>query len=51
MTRKSVYLAIGVNLDGTKEALGLWIEENEGARFWLKVVNQLAIKFEGRLPL
>ena len=41
VTRKSVYLAIGVNLDGTKEALGLWIEENEGARFWLKVVTEL----------
>ena len=32
---KAVYLAIGVNLDGAKEVLGMWISENEGAKFWL----------------
>jgi len=39
--RKSVYLAIGVNVDGIKEVLGMWIEETEGAKFWLKVITEL----------
>jgi transposase-like protein len=38
---KSVYLALGVAADGTREVLGLWIEQNEGAKFWLKVMNEL----------
>ncbi|MBN2546967.1 MAG: IS256 family transposase [Spirochaetes bacterium] len=38
---KSVYLALGINLEGQKEALGMWIEENEGAKFWLKVITEL----------
>jgi len=38
---KAVYLAIGVNLDGTKEVLGMWIAETEGAKFWLSVVTEL----------
>ena len=38
---KSVYLALGVRPDGTKEALGLWIEQTEGAKFWLRVMNEL----------
>ena len=38
---RSVYLAIGVNMEGIKEPLGLWIEESEGAKFWLKVVTEL----------
>lgn len=38
---KAVYLALGVLADGTKDVLGLWIEQNEGARFWLKVMNEL----------
>jgi putative transposase len=38
---KSVYLAIGINLEGIKEVLGLWIEQTEGAKFWLKVVTEL----------
>jgi putative transposase len=38
---KAVYLALGVTLAGSKEVLGLWIEQNEGAKFWLKVVNEL----------
>ena len=38
---KAVYLAIGVRLDGTKEVLGLWIAETEGAKFWLSVVTEL----------
>lgn len=39
--RKSAYLAIGVGLDGLKEVLGIWLEETEGAKFWLKVVTEL----------
>lgn len=38
---KAVYLAIGVNMDGRKELLGIWIEQTEGAKFWLAVVNEL----------
>ena len=38
---KAIYVAIGVRADGTKEVLGLWIEQNEGAKFWLKVMNEL----------
>ncbi len=38
---KAVYLALGVNLNGDKELLGLWIEQNEGAKFWLNVLTEL----------
>ena len=38
---KAVYLAIGVNMDGHKEVLGLWISQTEGAKFWLQVVTEL----------
>lgn len=38
---KAVYIALGVRADGTKEVLGLWIEQNEGAKFWLRVMNEL----------
>lgn len=38
---KSVYLAIGVNMDGMKEVLGMWIAQTEGAKFWLSVVTEL----------
>jgi putative transposase len=38
---KAVYLALGVLPDGTRDILGLWIENTEGARFWLKVFNDL----------
>lgn len=38
---KAVYLALGVHPDGTKDILGLWIEQNEGAKFWLKVMTEL----------
>jgi transposase-like protein len=38
---KAVYLALGVLPDGTREVLGIWIEQNEGAKFWLKVFNDL----------
>ena len=39
--KKAVYLALGVNLEGHKELLGLWIEKNEGAKFWLGVITEL----------
>jgi putative transposase len=38
---KSLYLAIGINLEGNKEVLGMWMSLNEGAKFWLSVVNEL----------
>jgi transposase-like protein len=38
---KAVYLALGVRADGTREILGLWIENTEGAKFWMKVFNDL----------
>jgi putative transposase len=38
---KAVHIALGVRADGTKEVLGLWLEQNEGAKFWLRVVNEL----------
>ena len=38
---KSVYLALGVNCEGEKELLGLWLAQTEGAKFWLSVMNEL----------
>jgi len=38
---KAIYLALGVNLEGHKELLGLWISDNEGAKFWLSVLTEL----------
>ena len=38
---KACYLAIGVDLDGQKDILGIWIERNEGAKFWLSVFTEL----------
>jgi len=38
---KAVYLALGVSLEGKKELLGLWLSENEGAKFWLSVLTEL----------
>ena len=38
---KAVYLALGVDASGRKDVLGLWIEQTEGAKFWLKVFNDL----------
>ena len=38
---KAVYLALGINLEGEKELLGLWIAETEGSKFWLLVFNEL----------
>lgn len=38
---KAVYLAIGVNMEGKKELLGIWIGKNEGSKFWMQVVTEL----------
>jgi putative transposase len=38
---KAVYVALGIRADGTKEILGLWIEQTEGAKFWLRVMTEL----------
>ena len=38
---KAVYIALGILPDGTKEILGIWIEQIEGAKFWLRVMNEL----------
>ena len=38
---KAVYVALGVNMEGHKELLGLWLSENEGAKFWLSVLTEL----------
>ena len=38
---KAVYLALGMNVDGIKVVLGLWIEQTEGAKFWLRVMTEL----------
>jgi putative transposase len=39
--KKWVYTVLGVNTDGRQEVLGLWVEDTEGARFWLKVLTDL----------
>ena len=38
---KAVFLALGVNAEGQKDLLGLWMAENEGAKFWLSVLTEL----------
>lgn len=38
---KAIYLALGVNVDGHKELLGMWLSENEGAKFWLGILTEL----------
>ena len=41
VANRSVYVAIGVNLEGRKEVLGFWVAETEGAKFWLTVITEL----------
>lgn len=41
VNNKAVYLALGIQADGQRDVLGLWIEQTEGAKFWLKVFNEL----------
>lgn len=38
---KAAYVVLGVNLDGFKDVLGIWIGENESSKFWLGVLNDL----------
>ena len=38
---KAIYIALGILPEGTKEILGIWIEQTEGAKFWLRVMNEL----------
>jgi putative transposase len=38
---KAIYLVLGINIEGHKELLGMWISENEGAKFWLSVLTDL----------
>lgn len=42
VARKSAYLAVGIDAEGFKDVLGIWIDQSEGARFWLKICNELA---------
>lgn len=41
VSNKAVYLALGVTLSGNKELLGMWLSQNEGAKFWLAVLTEL----------
>ena len=41
VVKKAVYIAIGINLDGKKDVLGMWVGENESARYWATVLNSL----------
>ena len=41
VANRAVYLGLGIRVDGTKELLGLWIQESNGAKFWLVVLNEL----------
>ena len=41
VSSRAVYLAVGVNLDGMKEVLGIWTAQTEGAKFWLAVITEL----------
>ena len=41
IVKKAVYIAIGINLDGKKDVLGMWVGENESAKYWASVLNGL----------
>ena len=45
---RAVYVAIGITMEGQKEVLGLWTSANEGAKFWLSVLNDLKTRGRGR---
>jgi putative transposase len=38
---KAIHIALGVRANGGKEVLGMWVEQNEGAKFWLRVMNEI----------
>jgi len=41
ITNKAIYFALGVTLEGEKELLGMWLSQNEGAKFWLSIITEL----------
>jgi putative transposase len=41
VVKMAIHIAIGINMEGKKEFLGLWIEKNEGAKFWMQVLSEL----------
>jgi len=41
VSKRAVYLALAIGLDGQKDVLGLWIEQNEGSKFWMGILNEL----------
>lgn len=41
IVNKAAYMVIGIDLDGNKDVLGIWIGENESSKFWLSVLNEL----------
>ena len=41
IVKKAVYIAIGIDLDGRKDVLGMWVGENESAKYWATVLNSL----------
>ena len=41
IVKKAVYIALGINLDGKKDVLGMWVGENESAKYWATVLNGL----------
>lgn len=46
---KAVYIAIGVNIEGKKELLGIWVGKNEGSKFWMQVVTELKNRGIGQI--
>ena len=48
---KAVYLALGIQRDGTKDVLGLWIQQTERAKFWLAVMNELRNRGVQDIPI
>lgn len=41
IVKKAVYIAIGIDLDGRKDVLGMWVGENESAKYWATVLNNV----------
>jgi putative transposase len=41
IVKKAIYLAMGINLEGRKEVLGMWVAQSEGAKFWLMILSEL----------
>ena len=41
MQRRACYLAMGVSMDGSRDVLGMWFQDAEGAKFWMQVLSEL----------